>query len=160
MAVDDTIYFYQKNRKFNPYIGFNVLENDHAGVDAKEEEVNYRVESAQAKTVNGVTIITNDEMPGFGYYPPAGFMGEDSFQYRLIDQGLEDIGTVRIWVSTSAEVPEWTNLMHFGSYFRELYGTRQNWIYHHDMGWIYVNQLDQIINSTWMWRVSGLVLDG
>ena len=72
VAVDDTIYFYQKNRKFNPYIGFNVLKNDHAGVDAKEEEVNYRVEPAQAKTVNGVTIITNDEMPGFfGFYPPA-----------------------------------------------------------------------------------------
>ena len=38
VAVDDTVYFYQKNRQPNPIIGFNVLKNDHSGVDEKAEE--------------------------------------------------------------------------------------------------------------------------
>ena len=152
VALDDTVYFYQKNRQPNPIIGFNVLKNDHSGVDEKAEEEFYEVKLAQSKTIHGVNIISNVIEGSFSYQPPPGFMGEDSFQYRLIDQGLEDIATVRIWISTSADLPEWTNLMHFGSYFREISGTRQNWIYHNDMGWVYVNQPDQIINATWMWR--------
>ena len=86
-------------------------------------------------------------------------MGEDSFQYRLIDNGqgndgFVDTATVRVWVATTAKNPDWTNLMFFGMYYHdtnETYG-RQNWIYHVDMGWVYVHKPDQLLESTWMWK--------
>jgi len=103
-------------------------------------------------TANGNTLAPPSASGVFTYRPPAKFLGEDSFQYRLLDQGLEDIATVRIWVATSADLPEWTNLLYFGAYYREPKGVRSNWIYHVDMGWVYVDQIDQILDSSWMWR--------
>ena len=103
-------------------------------------------------TANGNTLAPPSAGGVFTYRPPAKFLGEDSFQYRLLDQGLQDIATVRIWVATSADLPEWTNLLYFGAYYREPEGVRSNWIYHVDMGWVYVDQIDQILDSSWMWR--------
>jgi hypothetical protein len=61
---------------------------------------------------------------------------------------------VRIWVATSAENPDWTSLMFFGTYYRDanVSNGRQNWIYHVDMGWVYVHKTDQLLESTWMWK--------
>jgi len=153
VAVDDIKYFYQSNRTRNPVITINVIQNDHSGSDDPEEENLYQVERLKPyTTANGNTLAPPSAGGVFTYRPPAKFLGEDSFQYRLLDQGLQDIATVRIWVATSADLPEWTNLLYFGAYYREPEGVRSNWIYHVDMGWVYVDQIDQILDSSWMWR--------
>ena len=84
VAVDDTVYFYQKNRQPNPIIGFNVLKNDHSGVDEKAEKSS--TSEVGSNSIHGVNIISNVIEGSFSYQPPPEFMGEDSFQYRLIDQ--------------------------------------------------------------------------
>ena len=44
--------------------------------------------------------------------------------------------------------------MFFGMYYRDTNETnsRQNWIYHVDMGWVYVHRPDQLLDATWMWK--------
>ncbi|MDA9118861.1 Ig-like domain-containing protein [Opitutales bacterium] len=154
VAVDDLKYFYQTTRIHDPVIFINVLTNDHSGPDDPSEKNFYQVESINLSTTNGNALPPPSSSGVFEYRPPAGFMGEDRFQYKLIDNGLEDTATVRIWVATSADMPEWTNLMFFGSYYRDanVSNGRQNWIYHVDMGWVYVYKPDQLLESSWMWK--------
>ena len=152
VAVDDLKYFYQESRFSNPTILIDVLKNDHSGPDDPAEKSSYQVEWISSQTANGVNLNTSLVRGVFKYVPPKGFMGEDSFQYRLIDQGLEDTATARIWVATSAEMPDWTNLMFLGSYYQDISQGRENWIYHMEMGWVYVHQPDQLLDASWMWR--------
>ena len=44
--------------------------------------------------------------------------------------------------------------MFFGTYYRDanVLSGRQNWIYHVDMGWVYVHKPDHLLESTWMWK--------
>jgi hypothetical protein len=154
VAVDDLKYFYQTTRIHDPVIHINVLTNDHSGPDDSAEKSGYLVERVDLYTANGNALAPPSSSGVFEYRPPAGFMGEDSFQYKLIDNGLEDTATVRIWVATSADNPDWTSLMFFGTYYRDasVSNGRQNWIYHVDMGWVYVHKPDQLLESTWMWK--------
>ena len=158
VAVDDIKYFYQENRTSNPLILIDVLANDHTGPDDPSEKSSYTVELLGSNSANGHNINTWSRGV-YRYEPPSEFMGEDSFQYRLIDDGedddnLEDTATVRVWVATTAANPDWTNLMFFGMYYRDTNETngRQNWIYHVDMGWVYVHRPDQLLDATWMWK--------
>ena len=158
VAMDDIKYFYQVNRTSNPLILIDVLANDHTGPDDPSEKSSYAVEAIGAKSANGNNVNTWSRGV-FRYIPGSSFMGEDSFEYRLIDNGqgndgFVDTATVRVWVATTAKNPDWTNLMFFGMYYHdtnETYG-RQNWIYHVDMGWVYVHKPDQLLESTWMWK--------
>ena len=154
VAVDDLKYFYQEKRTFYPTLLIDVLNNDETGPDAPAEKDSYVVQLVSAKSANSVSVNTTLTRGVFSYKPPAGFMGEDSFQYRLLDNGLQDTATVRVWVATSADNPAWTNLMFFGAYFRDTNESsgRQNWIYHVDMGWVYVHKPDQLLGVTWMWK--------
>ena len=158
VAVDDIKYFYQENRTSNPLILIDVLANDHTGPDDPSEKSSYTVELLGSSSANGHNVNTWSRGV-YRYEPPSEFMGEDSFQYRLIDDGedddnLEDTATVRVWVATTAANPDWTNLMFFGMYYRDTNETnsRQNWIYHVDMGWVYVHRPDQLLDATWMWK--------
>ena len=81
-------------------------------------------------------------------------LGEDNFQYRLKDQGLSHVGNVKVWVATSASSPEWTSLYYFGTFYQDPNDFGSNWIFHTDIGWVFVDQPDKILEATWMWRES------
>ncbi|MEL0098221.1 MAG: tandem-95 repeat protein, partial [Opitutae bacterium] len=158
VAVDDIKYFYQENRTSDPLILIDVLANDHTGPDDPSEKSSYTVELIGSKSANGNNVNTWSRGV-FRYVPGSSFTGEDSFQYRLIDNGqgndgFVDTATVRVWVATTAKNPDWTNLMFFGMYYHDTNESngRQNWIYHLDMGWVYVHRPDQLLESTWMWK--------
>ena len=158
VAVDDSKYFYQSNRTFSPVIQIDVLENDQTGPDDVFEKNFYQVDETFSSSASHGTVSLRSKTNGiFSYEPKSNFMGEDSFQYRLVDQdGLTDTATVRIWIATDANNTDWTNLMFFGMYYQDTNASiaRQNWIYHLDMGWVYVHQPDQLLEATWLWHES------
>jgi len=158
VAVDDTKYFYQAKRTFRPVIQIDVLENDHTGPDNIFEKNFYKVDTSYISSASygDVSLISATDGT-FSYRPDQGFMGEDTFQYRLIDEGgLTDTATVRVWIATDANNPDWTNLMFFGMYHQDSKTSinRRNWIYHVDMGWVYVHQPDQLLEASWIWHQS------
>ena len=156
VAVDDSKYFYQTQRTFKPVIQIHVLENDHTGPDNVFEKSFYKLDTSfnSSASYGDVSLISATEGT-FSYRPDSGFMGEDTFQYRLVDEGgLTDTATVRVWIATDANNADWTNLMFFGMYHQDSKTTidRRNWIYHLDMGWLYVHQPDQLLEASWIWH--------
>ena len=64
------------------------------------------------------------------------------------DLSFRDTGTVRIWIAKTSSLPDWTYLRHFGAYME----SRNGWIYHERLGWIYAKNPQKIItDSTWIW---------
>ena len=131
----------------------DVLKNDHAGPDAQEEKLSYSIESVGGTiSEKGAIVLPHSTKGVFQYTPPIDFLGEDNFQYRLIDQNFSVVGKVKVWVSTSASSPEWTSLYYFGTFYKDPKNLKSNWIFHTDIGWVFVDQPDQILDATWMWR--------
>ena len=57
----------------------------------------------------------------FEIHYPRESLGEDSFQYRLVNQNYSaDSGNVKVWVAKTANSPEWTSLHIFGIFFQEM----------------------------------------
>ena len=152
IAEDDFHYFYQSDRTASSIVFIDVLSNDQTGPDAPTEINSYQVDGIYLSTTNGIISNSSSGNGVLEYRPSLGFMGEDTFQYRLTDQGLVDFATVRVWVATNAGLPNWTNLMKFGAYYSNSNFKGDNWIYHTELGWVYVNQPDQLLTSTWIWH--------
>ena len=79
-------------------------------------------------------------------------MGEDIFQYTLNDNGETSTGEVSLWVGKTASNPSWAYLRYFGAFMSSSEQGKQNWIYHTDMGWVYLSEPANVFSSTWMWR--------
>ena len=78
------------------------------------------------------------------------FIGDTSFTYEISDgRGGSDSATVNIRVATSKELPGWYYVGEFGSYFQP--NQNQNWIFHENLGWLYVPNLSELSDSTWIW---------
>ena len=152
IAEDDFHYFYHSDRTVHSTAFIDVLSNDQTGPDSPTEKNSYQVDGIYLSTTKGIISNSTTGNGVLEYRPSLGFMGEDTFQYRLIDQGLVDLATVRVWVATNADLPNWTNLMKFGAYYSNPNLKGNNWIYHTELGWVYVNQLDQLLTSTWIWH--------
>jgi hypothetical protein len=153
VAVDDSRYFYQDNPSTAPSFQINVLENDHTGPDNSFEKSSYRVDgNFNSSASHGSVYLTSATKGIFTYRPNSNFTGADSFQYRLINDGLADTATVHVWVATSAGLPDWTNLKYFGAFYKNNDSRYANWIYHADMGWVYVHQPDQLLEASWIWQ--------
>jgi len=146
-AAEDDYVFYTNLKRSNR-LQFNVLANDHPGVDAPAVESYNLVSHTQTDYAQGLTSLGNGS---FSYTPPAGFLGEDTFTYIVADQNdstSRSTGTVRIWIAKTADLPDWTYLRHFGAYME----TKNGWIYHEKLGWLYVEDPKGIIMSaTWIW---------
>jgi hypothetical protein len=145
VAEDDYVNY--TDLKKSNRLQFNVLKNDHGGVDKADE--NYTLIShTQTDYTAG---LTNLGAGNFAYTPSFGFLGEDTFTYVMADQNdlsSMDTGTVRIWIAKTSSLPDWTYLRHFGAYME----SRNGWIYHERLGWIYARNPQKIItDSTWIW---------
>jgi hypothetical protein len=158
VAVDDFAYFYSLTRQHKQSISINVKANDHTGPDATAEKVSYQIGGVGTadvygnyKSKNGAEISLNAD-DTFYYSPPLDFIGEDNFQYLLKDGNLSAIGNVKVWVAKSVSSPEWTSLYYFGTYYQDPADNSPNWIFHTDLGWVFILEPDKILDSTWMWR--------
>ena len=97
--------------------------------------------------------MRSSTIPGFMVYTPKfDQLGPDTFSYNLNDNGLSDTATAKVWVATSPSQPAWTYLQFFGSYFRDPSQPKNKWIYHTQMGWVYLDKASEILGATWMWR--------
>ena len=150
VVEEDLAYFYNESRQSNQTIFIDVLSNDHTGPDSSHEKFSYEVEIDGSATAKGGTIELTGTNGLVEYSPPFDYLGEDSFEYRLIDQNFTSTGKVKVWVATSEKSPEWTRLLYFGTFYRET--PNQNWIFHTDIGWVYLEQSKEVLNATWMWR--------
>ena len=126
-----------------------LFRNDHAGPDDSAEKSGYTIRTF-GNTSNG----TLNHLYGgiFSYLPKPGFLGEDTFVYTIEDQGLSDSASVSLWIGKTASNPSWTYLRYFGAFMNSPETGKENWVYHTDMGWVYLAQPDQVFSSTWMWR--------
>ena len=84
--------------------------------------------------------------------PNPGFLGEDTFEYTLNDQGEIAKGSVSLWVGKTASNPTWSYLRYFGAFMNSTDPGKENWIYHTDLGWVYLSEPENVFSSTWMWR--------
>ena len=83
------------------------------------------------------------------FTPKSSFIGITTFNYTVSD-GLcsESNGTVEIVVSRASSLPSWRFLKKFGFYNQ----TSQDWIYHNDLGWLYLDDIAGVETYTWMWH--------
>ena len=145
--VAETDYVNYTDLKKSNRLQFNVLSNDHAGPDKPAVESYYLVSHTQTDYAQGLTSLGNGS---FSYTPPAGFWG-GYFHLIVADQNdsnSRSTGTVRIWIAKTAGTPDWTYLRYFGAYME----TKNGWIYHEKLGWLYAEDPKGIIMSaTWIW---------
>ena len=147
VAVNDMANYYDLSR--SNLIQFNVLTNDHSGPDDPSEIPGYTI-SSFSSTANGT--LTRLYGGVFSYLPNPGFLGEDTFEYTLNDQGEIAKGSVSLWVGKTASNPTWSYLRYFGAFMNSTDAGKENWIYHTDLGWVYLSEPENVFSSTWMWR--------
>ena len=147
VALNDMANYYDLSR--SNLIQFNVLANDHSGPDDPAEISGYTI-SSFSSTANGT--LTRLYGGVFSYLPNPGFLGEDTFEYTLNDQGEIAKGSVSLWVGKTASNPTWSYLRYFGAFMNSTDAGKENWIYHTDLGWVYLSEPENVFSSTWMWR--------
>jgi hypothetical protein len=87
---------------------------------------------------------------GMIYYSPSStFIGVDSFSYTMKnDSNLTATAGVKLLVEQNDGLIGWRFLEKFGYY---LHNT-SNWIFHAEIGWLYVVNPLMIDSSTWIWN--------
>jgi len=131
--------------------------------DGAPLSLNVQANDSNAPDANGTELLTIDTWtkPKYGslvsrvggalpdYYPAPGFIGIDTFEYILSDGTiLEATGSVKIIIQRATGLPNWRFLENFGYY--QLHAN--NWIYHTDWGWLYVETLSDLATGTWVWH--------
>ena len=83
------------------------------------------------------------------YVPSNGFIGIDTFQYTIHDtnDSLESTGTVTVIVKRAKGLPSWRFSDKVGYYNL----TATNWVYHTDLGWLYLEKPGGLETITWVW---------
>ena len=147
VVVNDMANYYDLSR--SNLIQFNVLTNDHSGPDDPVEIPGYTISSFSSTTNGTLTRLYGGV---FSYLPDQGFLGEDTFEYTINDQGETANGSVSLWVGKTASNPTWSYFRYFGAFMNSAELGKENWIYHMEMGWVYVHHPDQLIDASWIWR--------
>ena len=141
-AAED-IFTYKPS--YGDSIELKVLANDSNFPDSNDSNGLFIASFVQAE--HG-TISTIDSQT-LEYTPSSTFLGLDSFQYTLQESsGLQSTGTAYIVVHEVATLPNWKFLKNFGFYIE----SPQNWIFHNDLGWLYILEVSKIESVTWMWH--------
>jgi hypothetical protein len=140
-AVDDVFIIESFNGE---PIALNVLYNDSNLPDANNT-VGLEVVSSSSP-VGGKLELDN----GMIYYSPSStFIGVDSFSYTMKnDSNLTATAGVKLLVEQNDGLIGWRFLEKFGYYM----DNQTNWIYHAELGWLYVLNPPMIESSTWMWN--------
>ena len=81
--------------------------------------------------------------------PAKDFIGIDTFEYTIIDtnDSLESTATVTVVQKRAAKYPNWRFSETLGYYNL----TTTNWIYHTDLGWLYLENRGGLETTTWIW---------
>ena len=138
---------------------FALLKNDT--IEPDKDEI-LTIFPPDDSILNGSLVLENNQSlfgTNFTFIPYQGFIGDTSFTYEISDgRGGSDSATVNIRVSTSKDLEGWYYVGEFGSYFQP--NQNQNWIFHENLGWLYVPDLSELSDSTWIWSDElGLVMD-
>ena len=129
---------------------FALLKNDK--IEPDKDEILTILTPDESSLKGSLVSENNQSLSGinFTFIPHEGFIGDTSFTYEISDgRGGSDSATVNIRVATSKELPGWYYVGEFGSYFQP--NQNQNWIFHENLGWLYVPDLSGLSDSTWIW---------
>ena len=150
VAEQDDVFYGDLKQEFPLF--FDVLANDHAGPDDSSEEQFYEVQ-ALSLPKNGLLQEEQSNSGNGRYYytPNKGFIGEDTFEYSLMDKSKSlssSVGLVRIWIAKTESMPMVTSLRNLGYYIEG----NTNWVYSLKMGWVYAKSLQGLYSTTWIWH--------
>lgn len=126
-------------------MGLDILGNDSNAPDQNGTETLSLVSWSQPKDGNASLGLGGTSL---SYTPNPSFIGITTFNYTISDGSLESNGTVEIVVTRSEGLPSWRFLKKFGYYNQ----TEKNWIYHNDLGWLYLDDAVGVETYTWMWN--------
>jgi hypothetical protein len=140
-AVNDEFLYIDAN--FGS-MGLDILGNDSNDPDQNGTETLSLVSWSQPKDGNASLGLGGTSL---SYTPSSSFIGITTFNYTISDGSLESNGTVEIVVNRSEGLPSWRFLKKFGYYNQ----TEKNWIYHNDLGWLYLDDAVGVETYTWMW---------
>jgi hypothetical protein len=126
-------------------LGLDVLANDSNAPDQNGTETLSLTSFSQPNDGNVSLALGASSL---SFTPSTSFIGITKFNYTLSDGSLESNGTVEIVVSRASSLPSWRFLKKFGYYNQ----TSQDWIYHNDLGWLYLEDIAGVETYTWMWH--------
>jgi hypothetical protein len=123
----------------------NVMDNDSNAPDANGTEqllVDTWTKPQFGSFVNRVGVAFPD------YQPSPMFIGVDTFEYILSDgTELESTGKVTVIVKRASGLLSWRFSDKIGYYNL----TTTNWVYHTDLGWLYLEKKGGLETTTWVW---------
>lgn len=123
----------------------NVMDNDSNAPDANGTEqllVDTWTNPQFGSFVNRVGVAFPD------YQPSPMFIGVDTFEYILSDgTELESTGKVTVIVKRASGLLSWRFSDKIGYYNL----TTTNWVYHTDLGWLYLEKKGGLETTTWVW---------
>jgi hypothetical protein len=123
----------------------NVIDNDSNAPDANGTEL-LTVDTWTTPKYGSFVTRAGVALPD--YQPSPSFIGVDTFQYVLSDgSALEATGDVTVVVKKAVGLPSWRFSDKVGYYNI----TTSNWIYHVDLGWLYLEKKDGLDTTTWVW---------
>ena len=148
-AVNDEFFYDDSN--FGT-LGLDVLANDSNAPDQNGTET--LSISSFSQPNDGIVSLP----PGtniLSFKPSDSFIGITTFNYTVWDGSYdsnstksESNGTVDIVISRASFLPSWRFLKKFGYYNQ----TTQDWIFHNDLGWLYIDDTAGVETYTWMWH--------
>ena len=141
-VVNDEFFYNDSN--FGT-MGLDVLANDSNAPDQNGTETLTLTAFSQPNDGNVSFALGASSL---SFTPSTSFIGITNFNYTVSDGTLESNGTVEIVVSRASSLPSWRFLKKFGYYNQ----TAQNWIYHNDLGWLYLDDITGVETYTWMWH--------
>jgi len=138
------VYVYDKTDG-SPIV-LNVQSNDSNAPDANGTEL-LTIDTWTQPKAGSLISRVGGALPD--YYPSPGFIGIDTFEYILSDgSNLDATGSVKIVIQRASGLPNWRFSENFGYY--QLHSN--NWIYHTDLGWLYVSNFNDLATATWVWH--------
>jgi hypothetical protein len=130
----------------------DVLANDSSAPDSNTSDSLIFPEGAWTKPKYGlVGPSPAGSTTPYSYSPPANFIGVDTFEYTVYDTDdkLESTGTVNVIVKRATDLPSWRFLKNVGYYNL----SANNWIYHTNLGWLYLQNINDLVTATWVWHL-------
>ena len=128
----------------------DVLANDSSLPDSNTSDTLTFTTNAWTQPKYGTfgNSVTGGIVP---YYvkPAKDFIGIDTFEYTIVDSedSLESTATVTIVQKRAEKYPNWRFSETVGYYNL----TTTNWIYHTDLGWLYLEKRGGLETTTWIW---------
>ena len=130
-------------------ISLDVLVNDSNAPDENGTEsiyINDWEKSWNEKLLDG-SISFDSVTQKFTFFPPPGYIGPVSFNYTLSEGDLNATGSATVHLNRSPDIPDWRYLSKFGFFSEKSYP----WIFHSQLGWVYISEVGGENSSSWMW---------